>query len=98
MKVSLFVIPFVVVAIAALAGCDQFASRSGWADMRVDLPCGQKYMHSSWKDSDSSLWYATRPALAGETFVTSTYRQKTPIGFRSGSVTFVESACNGKGN
>jgi hypothetical protein len=76
-----------------LAGCEQTMTRYGFTNMTIDLPCGHKYVHSSWKDSDSSLWYATRPANPGESFVSVIYKQQTPAGIMSGKVTFIETSC-----
>lgn len=68
-------------------------SRSGFGEMTVELPCGQKYLHSSWKDQSGELWYATRPFQAGETPETIVYKSKSQFGLWEGKVTFVEKVC-----
>ena len=75
-----------------LAGCDQVLVRSGWSNMTINLPCGQKYVNASWKETE--IWYAYRPANPGEAYATVTYKQQTPTNIMSGSVKFVETACN----
>lgn len=88
--------PLILVSILAFAltGCDQVLVRSGFSNMTINLPCGHKYVNASWKEAE--IWYATRPANPGETFVTVTYKQQTPVNILSGSVMFVESACLSK--
>lgn len=81
----------VVAAALVLAGCENTATRLYGGNMNIDLPCGHKYVNASWKQEQ--LWYATRPAVPGESFSFVIYKEKSLLGMMEGSVTFRERAC-----
>lgn len=54
----------------------------------VDLPCDQKLINVTWKET--SLWYDTRPMRADEEPETHTFQEKSPRGMQEGTVILKE--------
>ncbi len=75
-----------------LSGCGQHATRYGGGTSTISLPCGMKYVHSSWKENN--IWYAYRPARPGEPFETINMSESSQFGLAQGTVVFVEKACS----
>ena len=83
----------ILVALAASTltfnGCTDNQAVKGWGGtMTIDLPPGQKLVNVTWKQAQ--LWYLTRPAKAGETPETLTFKEKSNYGMIEGTVIFKE--------
>lgn len=76
-----------------LAGCENWLARTGLGTAYIDIPCGRKFVHSSWKDQDNSIWFAHRPSKPDETFEEIIYQQSSPLGVMQGKVVFRERKC-----
>lgn len=63
-------------------------ARSFGGTMDVTLPCDQKMVMVTWKES--SLWYATRPMHEDESAETYTFTEKSPYGMNEGTVIIKE--------
>jgi hypothetical protein len=59
----------------------------------VNLPAGQKFVTATWKisESNTSLWYITRPMREGEVAETFLFQENSSFGMLEGQVTFKES-------
>lgn len=55
----------VVVAAAAVAGCEQYVARNFGGKIDFKLPCDEKLVTATWKEGND-LWYLTRPFRPGE--------------------------------
>lgn len=58
----------------------------------VELPCDQKFVNVTWKDT--SMWYAYRPMQANEEPVKVTSRERSAFGVIEGHIVFIESRCH----
>ena len=78
-----------VLMMLALLGC-QAVTRAFGGDMTITLDPGLKLEEITWKDSDSSLWYATRPMREDEFAETHVFQQSREWGVFEGTVTIIE--------
>ena len=77
-----------------LAGCENWLARTGLGTAYIEIPCGNKYIHASWKDKDNSIWFSFRPAKPDETFDEQiVFQQSSPLGIMQGKVIFRERKC-----
>jgi hypothetical protein len=84
---------FVMVSPIALAfgaaSCTEQGRAKNWGGtMTETLPAGQKLINATWKGED--LWLLTRPARAGESPETYTFKGHGSIGILNGTVIIVE--------
>lgn len=81
----------VVAMIAAfVSGCtDQQVARRFGGKARIDLPAGRRLVTITWKDEDS-LWYLTRPMVAGEQPTTYRFSESSSFGLVEGVVDILE--------
>jgi hypothetical protein len=78
-----------VLSISVFTGCtDNIRAKAYGGTTIIDLPPGQKLVTATWKDAD--IWYLTRPAKAGETPETLTFKEKSGYGVWEGTVIFKE--------
>jgi len=77
-----------------LAGCENWLARTGLGTSYIEIPCGNKFIHASWRDNDNSIWYSFRKADPDETFDEQvTYQQASSLGVIQGRVIFRERRC-----
>lgn len=79
-------------AVFLTACTDNDMARSFGGSMQLDLPCDQKLVDITWKETE--LWYATRPMREGEFPETTTFTVDKGLSLMTpGHVTVVESKC-----
>lgn len=82
-------VAFLIVTCVLTSSCNYFAKKIG-GDITIDLPKGEKFVNATWRDSNSSLWYVTRPMKEGEDVTTYTFQEDSNFGVLEGRVFFVE--------
>ena len=78
----------VVVALLAFGCTENDRARSFGGTMGINLPCGQKLVNATWKETH--MWYLTRPMEATEEPVTSVFHEDSSWGVMNGTVNFRE--------
>lgn len=79
--------------VIGVAGCDQWAARSGYGTMQSKLQCDQKLVNATWKGTNAELWTITRPMRPSELPETHRFKASTLFGVLEGEVIFIESKC-----
>lgn len=82
-------ISLTVLGLVLLAGCTANRSaRKYGGTTTVEVPAAQKLVNVTWKEN--SLWLLTRPARAGETPETYTFKESSSFGWVEGTVIIKE--------
>lgn len=83
-----------ILAALTLCSCTENSRSAHFGGNKtVNLPAGQKFVNATWKisESNTSLWYITRPMREGEPVETFIFKEDSSFGVFEGQVTFQES-------
>jgi hypothetical protein len=74
-----------------LSCTDNIVARNYGGTMDIDLPCDQKLLNVTWKDTE--VWYLTRPMRADEQPESYSFHSYTSFNVLNGTVILKESNC-----